>query len=217
MTATVFVIRAMSRNPDLSVMPDRSKIDQTDITQEEEEEEEEEEDDDEEEDNEGDVEDVEDDEEEENDDDDIGEAAEAVAVAVEAPINQKKRGSKSDTKMMTQDKIIAASNPHTAVVSKSPSSSSSSSSSSARGSTDKSKGKLINEQALEVDGEVEGKVVDGDEAVDGCRWVMQRLKGLGSDPRGRKRLHVIRVRAVLTCNCTSYLHRHHNFFFLFVL
>jgi hypothetical protein len=25
------------------------------------------------------------------------------------------------------------------------------------------------------------------------RWVMQRLRGLGSDPRGRKRLHVIKV------------------------
>ena len=43
MTATVFVIRAMSRNPDLSVMPDRSKTDQAGITQEEEDEEEEEE------------------------------------------------------------------------------------------------------------------------------------------------------------------------------
>ena len=216
MTATVFVIRAMSRNPDLSVMPDRSKIDQTDITQEEEDEETEEEDD-----GDDDVEgdEVEEEEEDdEDDDDDIGEAAEAVAVAVEAPINQKKRGSKSDTKRMTQDKTVAASNTHTAVVSQS----SSSSSSSAKGSTDKSKsavkgkGKLGNEQALEgeveVEKEVEGKVED--EAVDGCRWVMQRLKGLGSDPRGRKRLHVIRVRTVLTCNCTSYLHRHHLYLFL---
>ena len=28
---------------------------------------------------------------------------------------------------------------------------------------------------------------------DGCRWVMQRLRGLGSDPRGSKRFHVIKV------------------------
>jgi hypothetical protein len=38
--------------------------------------------------------------------------------------------------------------------------------------------------------DIEGEEADG---TDGCRWVMQRLKGLGSDPRGRKRLHVIRV------------------------
>ena len=33
-----------------------------------------------------------------------------------------------------------------------------------------------------------------EEDTDGCRWVMQRLRGLGSDPRGSKRFHVIKVR-----------------------
>ena len=43
----------------------------------------------------------------------------------------------------------------------------------------------------------ESRVIDNEvviDARDGSRWVMQRLRGLGSDPRGRKRLHVLRVR-----------------------
>ena len=43
----------------------------------------------------------------------------------------------------------------------------------------------------------ESRVIDNEvviDATDGSRWVMQRLRGLGSDPRGRKRLHVLRVR-----------------------
>ena len=43
----------------------------------------------------------------------------------------------------------------------------------------------------------ESRVMDNEvviDARDGSRWVMQRLRGLGSDPRGRKRLHVLRVR-----------------------
>ena len=42
----------------------------------------------------------------------------------------------------------------------------------------------------------EGREIDNEVAVDGTdgsHWVMQRLRGLGSDPRGRKRLHVLRV------------------------
>ena len=42
----------------------------------------------------------------------------------------------------------------------------------------------------------EGREIDNEVAVDatdGSHWVMQRLRGLGSDPRGRKRLHVLRV------------------------
>jgi hypothetical protein len=34
-------------------------------------------------------------------------------------------------------------------------------------------------------------------SADGCYWMMQRLRGMGADPRGRKRLHVLRVFAAL--------------------
>jgi cytoskeletal protein RodZ len=51
-----------------------------------------------------------------------------------------------------------------------------------------------------VEGEEKGE--EGD-STDGCRWVMQRLKGLGSDPRGRKRLHVIRVSDPLALRSSS--------------
>jgi hypothetical protein len=208
-TATVFVIRAMSRNPELSVVPDRSEKDKGDAIQEEEEDEDdedhndgEEEDDD---DEEGDDDDEEDEEQnEEVNDDDIGEAA-AAAVAGAVPVQSlpaytpiKQKGDKSDSK------ASSAPSAHT------PSSSSSSSVSKGRDSAGRSavkgKGKstIDNEHTIEGVEEVEG------EAVDGCRWVMQRLKGLGSDPRGRKRLHVIRVSTYIRmCQSHVILFRHH--------
>jgi hypothetical protein len=202
----VFVIRAMSRNPELSVMPDRSEKDNGDAIQEEEDEEDEDEDDDEEEEEDDGEEDAEN---EEENDDDIGEAA--VAAPVETlpaytPIKPKK-GDKSDSKTSS------------AVGTHTPSSSSSSSSSSVskgRDSTGRSavkgKGKSIldDEHTVEGGGEGEGE----EEAVDGCRWVMQRLKGLGSDPRGRKRLHVIRVSTYMPI-CQSYIVSFHHYLLSF--
>jgi hypothetical protein len=182
-TATVFVIRAMSRNPELSVMPERSEKDKSDAIQEEEDEEEEEDEDEDDDDEDEEGDDEEDDEEnEEENDDDIGETA------VPAPVQslpayttiKPKKGDKSDTK---------ASSAHT------PSSSSSSSVSMGKDSTGRSAIKGKGKSAIDDEHTIEGvEEVEGEgEAVDGCRWVMQRLKGLGSDPRGRKRLHVIRV------------------------
>ena len=189
MTATVFVIRAMSRNPDLSVMSDKSEKDEADAIQDEEDEEEEEEDDDE-------GEDDEEDEEGENDYD-IGEAAVPVPVKILAAhtpvISKSNKVDKSESKMLTPNETSAASDTHTILGSKLSAPSGPPSSSKVKNNTSngavKGKSKLDNDYV--GDGELEGKVEE--ETVDGCRWVMQRLKGLGSDPRGRKRLHVIRV------------------------
>lgn len=167
-------------------MPERSEKDKGDAIQEEDDDEDEGDDDDDD-DEEGDDDEEEDVEDEEENDDDIGEAAVAAPVPVQslpayAPIKPKK-GDKSDGK---------TSSSHTP--------SSSSSVLKGRESTGRSavKGKstIDNEHTVEGGEEGEGE----EEVVDGCRWVMQRLKGLGSDPRGHKRLHVIRVSTyILTC------------------
>lgn len=185
----MFVIRAMSRNPELSVVPDRSEKDKGDALQEEVDEEEDEEEDGDDDNDEGDDEEEGDEDEDENDDD-IGEAAVPVgSLPAYTPFKQTKKGDKGESK------TSVASDTHTP--------SSSSSVSKGRDSTGRSavKGKstLHNERTVgggkegEGKGEAEGEGEGEEEAVDGCRWVMQRLKGLGSDPRGRKRLHVIRV------------------------
>lgn len=53
--------------------------------------------------------------------------------------------------------------------------------------------------------ESDGVAIDGGETAgtqpSGANWVMQRLRGLGSDSRGRRRLFVIKVRAIIIlCN-----------------
>ena len=53
---------------------------------------------------------------------------------------------------------------------------------------DKDKGEHQDENMHE-----ENSATKSTEETDGCRWVMQRLRGLGSDPRGSKRFHVIKV------------------------
>ena len=72
----------------------------------------------------------------------------------------------------------------------------------AAGSSSKKRDKRGESSEKVAEGEEKGEEGDG---TDGCRWVMQRLKGLGSDPRGRKRLHVIRVSDALAIGVSYFM------------
>ena len=150
-SCTVFAVRAMARNPELSIVPVKGAT-EGDREEDEDEIKEDEEN--------GDIEEEEEEEQEINSDDDDSDDDDL--------------GIEMNSKMKNIPSTPASKkNVHPQ-------------------STQKTLGQL----EAESEAQMEGRAVDRDamgDVMDGSHWVMQRLRGLGSDPRGRRRLHVIRV------------------------
>jgi hypothetical protein len=165
-SAIVFVIRAMSRNPELSLVPITKQDGEGGDVEDEA----------------GDDQDIDHEEVEEDDAEESEGGGEDEDMEL-APVDSLSTGSDDDLGQVQPSGTQSTPKKNTTqAVDKAPTVTPTP----AAGSSSKKRDKRGESAEEGVEGE------EGD-STDGCRWVMQRLKGLGSDPRGRKRLHVIRV------------------------